>query len=267
MPGQRNDLEQRMRALEYFHGLRLLPHTWPVVRVDGRAFSRLTEQRFAKPFDAGFHGHMVAAARALLEELQGVYAYTESDEISVLLPREFDLFDRELEKVVSVAAGVASAAFTAAAGVPGHFDGRVWLGADRALVRAYFLWRQDDAARCALNGWCYWTLRQAGQSAIQATRALERQGADAKHELLLARGVNFAALPSWQRRGVGLRWETYDKPAVNPQTGQPVLARRRRIALVDPLPTKEAYEALLEELCAAADSPRGLPVAEASASE
>jgi hypothetical protein len=72
------ELQQQMRALEYFHGLPLLPHTWPIVRVDGRSFSRMTAQRFDKPFDERFHTLMVVTASTLLEELQGVYAYTES---------------------------------------------------------------------------------------------------------------------------------------------------------------------------------------------
>ena len=43
---------------------------------------------------------MAETAKALLSSLQGTYAYTESDEISVLLPRHADLFDREVEKLV-----------------------------------------------------------------------------------------------------------------------------------------------------------------------
>src|SRR5947209_2064278 len=117
-----DDIEERMRALEYFHSLRILPGVWPVIRVDGRGFTRLTASRFEKPFDLKFRDRMVETARALLEELQGRYAYTESDEISVLLPPEWDLFDREVEKAVSVSAGIASAAFTHALGEAAHFD-------------------------------------------------------------------------------------------------------------------------------------------------
>jgi tRNA(His) guanylyltransferase len=74
---------------------------------------------------------MRAAASALVEELGGLAAYTESDEISVLLHRDWDLFGREVEKLVSVSAGIASAAFTLTAGLAGHFDSRVWLGTGR----------------------------------------------------------------------------------------------------------------------------------------
>src|SRR5204862_222634 len=79
---------------------------WVILRLDGRGFSRFTEGGCEKPFDAAFHGWMVATARAVLEDFGGLYAYTESDEISVLLPRAWELFDREVEKAVSVSAGL-----------------------------------------------------------------------------------------------------------------------------------------------------------------
>src|SRR5689334_11800238 len=107
-----DDFEQRLRALEYFHSLRLLPGAWAVVRVDGRGFSHFTEAHFEKPFDPAFHTLMVQTAKALLTELQGMYAYTESDEISVLFRPDWNLFDREVEKIVSISAGIASATFT-----------------------------------------------------------------------------------------------------------------------------------------------------------
>ncbi len=146
------ELEERMRALEYFHSLRLLPGVWTVLRLDGRGFTRLTADGYEKPFDERFRDCMITTATTLLEELQGLYAYTESDEISVLFPPEWDLFDRELEKLVSLSAAIASVAFTQAARVAGHFDSRVWLGANENLVEDYFRWRQTDAGRCALNG-------------------------------------------------------------------------------------------------------------------
>jgi tRNA(His) 5'-end guanylyltransferase len=149
---KREGFEKRMRALECFHPLRLLSGAWVVVRVDGRGFSRLTASRFEKPFDETFHTLMVHTAQALLTELQGCYAYTESDEISVLCGPDWALFDHQLEKVVSISAASASAAFTQAYGMPVHFDNRVWLGAEAELVVDYFRWRQDDAIRCALQG-------------------------------------------------------------------------------------------------------------------
>ena len=240
--------ETRMRQFEYYHSLRLLPDTWAVIRVDGRGFSRLTEKAFAKPFDARFHDLMARTASALLQELSALYAYTESDEISLLFPRDWDLFARELEKLVSVSAGIASATFTHAYGAIAQFDSRVWLGPDASHVVDYFNWRMADAARCALNGWAYWTLRKEGQSARKATHGLDGLSTSAKHELLFARGVNFADLPVWQRRGTGLYWETYEKEGYNPITGQTVTATRRRVNVDRELPMGEEYAAMIRRL-------------------
>lgn len=246
----RDRFEALQRSREWFHGLGLLPGAWPIVRVDGRSFTRFTESRFEKPFDERFSVCMVAAAEALVVELEGSYAYTESDEISVLLSPRWDLFDRSVEKLVSVSAGIASAAFTHACGEPAHFDSRVWLGTGVSDVVDYFSWRQSDAARCALNGWCYWTLRKAGQSASDATRSLEGTSVAEKNELLFHHGINFNDVALWQRRGIGIRWETYVKDGFNPITNQHVQVDRRRLRVDRELPMKDAYQALITDLVA-----------------
>jgi tRNA(His) guanylyltransferase len=243
-----NELEARMRAREWFHSLVLLPGAWAIVRVDGRSFSRFTAERYDKPFDPGFSALMTETASALLAELGGRYAYTESDEISVVLDPSFALFGREVEKLVSISASIAGAVFTHAAGEIAHFDARVWMGPGVEDVVDYFSWRQADAARCALNGWCYWTLRRHGQSRRQATQSLERATIGDKNELLFARGVNFNEVPAWQRRGIGLWWESYEKQGHDPIRGVDVTATRRRIHIERELPMKADYRDLVRRL-------------------
>lgn len=229
------DLDTTQRAREWYHGLTLLPGAWAIVRVDGRSFSRLTEEHYDKPFDERFAAIMQETAERLLTELGAVYAYTESDEISVLLDPAWSLFGRSVEKLVSISAGVASAAFTLKAGRAGVFDSRVWLGTGVDDVVDYFSWRQADAARCALNGWCYWTLRSEGVSARAATRRLEGLNFSGKNELLYERGISFNEVPAWQRRGVGLWFEEFMR-------GDAV---RRRVAVDRDLPMGEDYRALV----------------------
>lgn len=81
---------------------------------------------------------MPAAAAALMKDFDALYGYTQSDEISVLLPPSFDRSGRAVEKDVSVSAGIASAAFTAAAGISAHFASRVWIAATEEDVVDYF---------------------------------------------------------------------------------------------------------------------------------
>jgi tRNA(His) 5'-end guanylyltransferase len=243
-----DEFETRMRALECFHSLRLPPGSWVILRLDGRGFSGFTEARCEKPFDLRFHGWMTQTAQALFEELQAVYAYTESDEISLLFPRGWDLFDRELEKAVSLSAGLASATFSLACGHRAHFDSRAILAAQDEQVVDYFSWRQADASRCALNGWCYWTLRKAGKSVAEATAALSGKSVADKNELLFQSGVNFNDLPLWQRRGTGLLWETFQREGYNPIRDERVTATRRRVKVDESLPMGAEYGAFVREI-------------------
>ena len=196
---------------------------------------------------------MVDTARALMGEFNARYAYTESDEISLLLDPGVDHFGRGVEKLVSISAGFASATFTQAVGEAAHFDSRVWMGTSVGDVVDYFSWRQADAARCALNGWCYWTLRKAGQSRRQATAALNRTSTADKNELLFHHGINFNELPAWQRRGIGLRWESFERPGYDPVRRVEVSTVRRRIAVDRELPMKDGYRTFVSDLASDPD--------------
>lgn len=229
------------RERERFHALTVPPEAWAVIRVDGRAFSQLTETHFKKPFDERMRKHMTAAATALMTDFSAVYGCTHSDEISVVLPPDCQLFGRGVEKLVSVSAGLCSAAFTAAAGLPAHFDSRVWIGMSPADVADYFCWRQSDAARSALSTWCYWKMRQAGESARQATAALKGASTEQQTELLQRHGVDVSEIPSWQRHGIGMRWQACRIPGKDPRTGIDTIAIRRRLQVNDRLPAKDAY--------------------------
>jgi len=252
-----DDLDLKMRAGERYHSLRVPPGELIVVRVDGRSFSRFTERVSEKPFDSKFHGWMVETASALLVSLGAVYVYTESDEISVLLPKATDIFDREVEKLVSLSAARASATFSLACGEAVEFDSRLWVGADTEAVQEYFRWRQSDATRCALNGWCYWTLRKAGKSVQDATRELDGASIPTKTELLLTHGITFAEVPAWQRRGTGVYWEQFEKDGFNPKTQEVVKATRRRIAVNDALGAGEEYGAFVANFLPAIAPPTG----------
>jgi tRNA(His) 5'-end guanylyltransferase len=245
---KRKEWELRLRERELFRGLRLVPGAWTVLRLDGRGFTRFTAERFEKPFDERLRDLMIVAARELLADFQGLYAVTHSDEISVVFAPHWELFDRRVEKLVSVSAAVVSAAFSLACGEAVHFDSRVWQGVSLDDATAYFRWRQGDAARCGLHSWCYWTLRRDGLDAEQAARALVGKGKDFQNEFLFHHGINFNDLPAWQRRGVGLCWESYAKAGVDPRSATPTTTERRRIRVELELPLGEPYAQFVHQL-------------------
>ncbi|MFI5973537.1 tRNA(His) guanylyltransferase Thg1 family protein [Streptomyces sp. NPDC051452] len=150
----RTALGDRMKRHEAAYQAVLPRRTYTVIRVDGRAFH--TYLRGAvKPFDLQFMEDMDATAEALCKEISGaVFAYTQSDEISILAcdfatEQTEPWFGGVVAKVISIAASAATAAFNGRrpAHRPALFDARVFTLSDPVEVANYFVWRQRDAVR------------------------------------------------------------------------------------------------------------------------
>jgi tRNA(His) 5'-end guanylyltransferase len=243
-----DDLDAKMRRFETAHDHCVLPGIFMVARLDGRGFTRLTKEvhKFEAPFDERFRDHMAVVVQHLVSaDFRIVYGYTQSDEISLLFHRDADLFDRKTRKLDSILAAEASAVFSLRLGAVGCFDCRISQLPTEELVRDYFRWRQEDATRNALNAHCYWLLRRDGQSQRAATEALLNLSTADKNELLFRRGTNFNRIPAWQKRGLGVYWESYSKDGFNPKTKETVKAQRRRLKTDLELPMKKSYDEFL----------------------
>ncbi len=248
-----DDLDSRMRIYEQSLDQVILPELYMVARLDGRSFSRLTKElcQFEAPFDVRFRDMMVDTVKHLMIcGFRVIYGYTESDEISLLFHPEEEVFGRKVRKYNSVLAGEASAAFSLALGCVAAMDCRMVPLPTPERVIDYFQWRQEDAHRNALNAHCYWMLRKEGASVREATKALESRSIAFKNELLFSHGINFDALPSWQKRGIGLYWGTAQKEGLNPLTGQTETALRRNLLVDYELPVREAYSEFVKNLLA-----------------
>jgi tRNA(His) 5'-end guanylyltransferase len=246
-----DDLDTKMRVYETALDFCVLPEIYMVARIDGRSFTRLTKEihKFESPFDVRVRDFMAATTEHLMNcGFRVIYGYTQSDEISLLFHPAEDSFQRKLRKYESILAGEASAKFSLLLGDVACFDCRISQLPNEKLVCDYFRWRNEDAHRNALNAHCYWSLRKDGQDVKAATHALLGMSVAAKNELLFQRGTNFNDLPNWQKRGVGLLWETYEKEAVNPDTGQTVSAQRRRIRRELELPMRDEYAGFIANL-------------------
>lgn len=256
-----DDFEAMMRKGECYHSLRIPEGSYGIVRVDGHSFTALTTKLgLVKPFDTSFHEKMVETASALLLMLRGVYAYTESDEISVLLPRDTTLFDREVEKLVSLSAARTTAVFSLKLGQLAEFDARVWVGAHKDDVFDYFRWRQTDALRASLNGWAYWTLRQEGKGPGQAQSLLDNTSSSEREALLADRGICFSEVPAWQRKGVGLFFDREERQVLNHKTGEMSTKMRRVLRIDKDLLERDAYALFLGERIAASEAEDSLVI-------
>ncbi|HLO86123.1 MAG TPA: tRNA(His) guanylyltransferase Thg1 family protein [Nostocaceae cyanobacterium] len=239
-----DELDSRMRIFETAHDYCVLPGIYIVARLDGRGFTRLTKEvhKFESPYDVRFRDMMNSTVEHLMNcGLKITYGYTQSDEISLLFDYQENSFNRKLRKLNSILAGEASAKFSLLLGDIGCFDCRISQLPNKTEVVNYFRWRNEDAHRNALNAHCYWSLRRDGKTVNEATNMLIGLSVADKNELLFQQGINFNNLPNWQKRGVGLYWEKYEKLGYNPITGETVPAVRHRIYKDVNLPMRDEY--------------------------
>jgi len=171
-----DELGERMKG-NYEHRTRFFVprRTHTIIRLDGKAFHTYT-RGLKKPFDLDLYNDMDNAIIAMLPHIQGaVFAYTQSDEISVLvtdfaLPTTSAWFDGNIQKMASVSSSIITAEFNRLrlvrnvygadlSGIknviqltsPAYFDSRVFTIPDRTEVMNYFIWRNQDCARNAVS--------------------------------------------------------------------------------------------------------------------
>ncbi len=239
-----DELDAKMRVYETSIDQCILSDMYLVARIDGRSFSRLTKEicDFEAPFDVRFRDMMINTVKGLMDcGFRVVYGFTESDEISLLFHVDEQTFGRKVRKYNSILAGVASATFSLQLGQVAAMDCRLIPLPNIERVQDYFLWRQEDAHRNALNSHCYWLLRKEGMNAIDATKMLEGKSVAYKNELLFSRGINFDTLPSWQKRGVGVYWDSVEKVGFNPVKNEEVKTLRRELKVDYELPLGQEY--------------------------
>lgn len=154
----KDSLGDRMKSYEDSNR-HYLPIRMPVIlRIDGKAFHSYTKG-CKRPVDDNLVDVMNQTATYLCKNIQGAQlAYVQSDEISILLVNYKTIdtqswFENNLQKMVSVSSGMASAVFTSLS--PAIFNGTMKLAIfdSRAFVLPkedvcnYFIWRQQDATR------------------------------------------------------------------------------------------------------------------------
>lgn len=166
----KDDLGDRMKGNYEDRTRYSLPRrTYTIIRLDGKAFHTYT-RGLQKPFDKGLTDDMDYSIITMMPEIQGaVFAYTQSDEISVLVtdfaqPTTSAWFDGNLQKICSVAASIITAKFnffrmgrilTAGSNMPqkktAYFDARVFTIPDPTEVMNYFIWRNQDCSRNSVS--------------------------------------------------------------------------------------------------------------------
>ncbi len=205
-----------------------------MVRLDGNCFSTYTDQ-MQRPFDQGFYQAIAKSTIKLMGYVPDIYkAHFHSDEVSLYFEKDSDWFNRRIEKIISITAGLLTSYFVLEVEKYGwgaaHFDSRVLVTPTKEDVEAYEKDRRLNAFRGCVNSYSYWKLRESGLTAKQATRKLVPLKSKERQEMLFQEfGINIAKVPEWQRVGLFLEWEDYEKDGYNPKTKKKVKATRRRI--------------------------------------
>lgn len=221
----------------------ILPHTWIVIRIDGRAFTKFSQaHQFQKPNDLQALLLMNASAVAVVEDLADVvFAYGVSDEYSFVLRKTSTLYQRRASKLISVICSLFASSYVMNWGkyfpetklqYAPAFDGRAVCYPSESILRDYLSWRQVD---CHINNQyntCFWNLVGSGKSTAESQNMLKGTTADVKNNLLFDTfKINYNDLPQIFRKGSIVYRKKVEK-VVKVEDGQEI-KRLRSFAVVE----------------------------------
>lgn len=203
-----SNFESKMRDMQMGSETSVPLNSYTVLQLDGKAFHTFT-RGMDKPFDKRFMDAMDSVLLELCRQVGNVkFGFVQSDEISLLLtdfdtPETSMVFNGRVQKIVSTAAGLASAVMTRLypeKKAYAVFDARVFHVSSKMEVLEWFHWRQTD---CVKN-----SVSSAGQAVFTSKELHGKNSMEVKNMLSEA-GEPWTRLPEGFKFGrVALR-ETY----------------------------------------------------------
>lgn len=210
-----DSLGDRMKLYEGLEaGRRLMPLLPVLARIDGRAFHSFT-RGMERPFDTAFTAAMGGTTMHLVRETGACMGYTQSDEITLAWhapnSRSQIWFDGRVAKMTSQLAAQATLAFyrLVVEHMPEYadrlptFDARVWNVPNRAEGANAFLWREWDATKNSVS---------MASSAYYSHNELMGKHSRDKHDMLMAKGVNWNDYPAVFKRGLYIQRRQVSTP-------------------------------------------------------
>lgn len=217
------DLNERMKEYESAYKYKLTPRSYVIIRLDGKGFSKYTA-KLNKPFDIDFSNAMDETAKALCAEFNCKFAYTQSDEISLVIT---DIGNLEAEmihggaiqKLCSLTASVATAKFNEIRNMQflmdlnkeilidsvkkdfvidfpkqAFFDSRVFIVPNKMEVLNHMIWRQQDASRNSIS--------MAAHAHLGHKATMNKSGSEKQEMMMTEKGINWNDYPIKFKRGV-----------------------------------------------------------------
>lgn len=232
---KKDNLGDRMKSYENITRNYLTRRTPTIIRIDGKAFHTFTKG-FKRPFDMVMMKSMWETAKYLCENIQGCkIAYVQSDEITLLLTDYKELntaawFDKNIQKMVSVSASMATLAFNKAFEISidnilhgsdfatlneyvktkdkylkkidsALFDSRVF-NIPKEEVCNCFIWRQVDATRNSIE--------MVGRYYFSHKELFKVNCNQIQEKLFQEKGINWNDYPVYQKRGSCIVKEKYE---------------------------------------------------------
>ena len=216
----------------------LLPRrTYTLIRVDGKAFHTYT-RGCERPFDAGLIADMDETACYLCKNIQGAkIGFVQSDEISILMT-DFEThqtdawFDGNIQKIVSVAASMATAIFNRLRTIRllndsvildkngivhvedttgewldkfseqklAEFDARTFTIPSKTEVMNYFIWRQQDTVRNSIS---------SVAQTLYSSKELNGKNMSQQQDMIHEKGLNWNDYCPTQKRGRFVHKQSY----------------------------------------------------------
>lgn len=199
-------LGDRIKRYESVSNARLTPNMPVFIRVDGQAFHTYT-RGMARPFSTRLSDSMEAAMTMTARKMSGFkLAYHQSDEVTFMLAdtdshETQGWFDYEVNKLVSITASMFTAYFNDDINTwgdpvawkmpPAFFDARAF-SVPAEDAPNVFIWRQRDWERNSL---------QMLARSVYSHAEMQGKRRDEIHEMLHAKGINWADLPGEQKNG------------------------------------------------------------------
>lgn len=241
MSNKKDSLGDRMKSYEGISRIYLTKRVPVIIRIDGKAFHSFTKG-FRRPFDEILIKAMQETAKYLCKNIMGCkIAYTQSDEISLLL-EDYERvetqpwFENNLQKIVSVSASMATMAFNRAFADAvnerySYYTGinaDEWTGSTEEFdklfdnyfakigtamfdsrvfilpkeeVCNYFIWRQQDATRNSI---------QMVAQSLFSHRQLQNKNCDQLQEMMFQEhNINWNDYSTVYKRGSCVTKEQY----------------------------------------------------------
>ncbi len=197
MKSDGTDIGDRMKGYEKVSE-RILSRRMPVIiRIDGKAFHTVTK-KYGRGWSQEFSYFMMYVAEAVMPEIQGCnFCYGQSDEISFLLTdyqtiRTDAWFGYDISKMVSISASLASVKFSSLVKESAYFDSRAF-SIPQDEVCNYFIWRQQDATRNAIQ--------MAGREHFSQKQLHKKNTSDIQEMLFKEYKINFDKYSILRKRG------------------------------------------------------------------